>query len=59
MNLIYMAKPVYGGWVSFTVHLSLKYKYPLFRITKKTEKNTRSLGYGVQYQNTNIDDLVF
>lgn len=52
-----MAKPVYGGWVSFTVHLSLKYNYPLFRITKKTEKNKRPLGYGVKYQNTNIEDI--
>ena len=58
MNLIYMAKPAYGGWVSFTVHLSLKYDYPLFKITKRTEKNKRNLGYGVKYQNTNIEDII-
>ena len=52
-----MAKPVYGGWVSFTVHLSLKYNYPLYRITKRTEKNKRNLGYGVSYQNMCIDDI--
>ena len=31
-NLIYMAKPPYGGWVSFTAHLALKKKYPLYKI---------------------------
>ena len=38
MNLFYLAKPMYGGWISFTSHLSLKYNYPLYRITKRTEK---------------------
>ena len=23
-NLLYLAKPVYGGWVTFTAHLSHK-----------------------------------
>ena len=26
-----MAKPSYGGWVSFTAHLALKKSYPLFK----------------------------
>ena len=51
-----MAKPAYGGWVSFTVHLSLKYDYPLFKITKRTEKNKRNLGYGVKYQNITTEE---
>ena len=38
MNLIYMAKPIYGGWVTFTAHLSKKKDYPIYKITKKTEK---------------------
>ena len=25
INLVYMAKPIYGGWVTFTAHLGLKY----------------------------------
>ena len=58
MNLVYMARPVYGGWVTMTAHLSLTYDYPLFKITKRTEKNKRDYGYGVKYQNTNIDDLI-
>ena len=40
-NLVYMAKPVYGGWVSFTAHLSNKYKNPLYKIGKRNEKKTR------------------
>ena len=57
-NLVYMAKPIYGGWVSFTAHLAKKKDYPLFRISNKTESKTRDYGYGVEYQNLNIDDLV-
>ena len=30
-NLVYMAKPPYGGWVSFTAHLALKCDYPLLK----------------------------
>ena len=58
MNLIYMAKPIYGGWVTFTAHLCLKYKCELFKIGKKTEKNKRKYGYDVQYQNVKIDELI-
>jgi hypothetical protein len=35
-NLLYLAKPVYGGWVTFTAHLSKKYSWPIYKITKKT-----------------------
>ena len=62
MNLIYMAKPTYGGWVSFTSHLSLKYNYKLYKIAKKTEKlktgepRLRNFGYGVYYQNISLED---
>ena len=57
-NLVYMAKPIYGGWVSFTAHLSLKKKYPLYRISNKSEQKKRPYGYSVEYQNKSIDDLV-
>ena len=57
-NLVYMAKPVYGGWVSFTSHLALKKKYSLYRISNKTESKERPYGYGVSYRNLSIDDLV-
>ena len=58
MNLVYMARPVYGGWVTMTAHLSLDKNYPLYEISKKSEKNKRNFGYGVEYQNMNIDELV-
>ena len=32
VNLIYMAKPRFGGWVTFTAHLSQKYNYKLYKI---------------------------
>lgn len=62
MNLIYMARPVYGGWVSFTAHLALKQKFPLFKIGSRTEgtetePKMRDFGYGVQYQNRAPSDL--
>ena len=44
-NLVYMAKPIYGGWVSYTAHISLKYDYPIHKIGKRTEKNMRDFGY--------------
>ena len=57
-NLVYMAKPVYGGWVSFTSHLALKKNYSLYKISNKTESKERAYGYGVSYRNLSIDDLV-
>ena len=58
MNLIYMAKPIYGGWVTFTSHLSLKNNCELYKIGKRTEKRKRDYGYGVSYQNLGIDDIL-
>ena len=58
INLVYMARPIYGGWVSFTSHLCLKYNCDLYKIGKRTEKNKRDYGYGVKYQNMNINDLI-
>lgn len=58
-----MAKPSYGGWVSFTVHLSKKFKYNLYKIGKRTEINKngtsrlRNFGYDVTYQNISPQDI--
>jgi hypothetical protein len=54
--LFYLAKPRYGGWVTFTTHLynSLKllgYNVNLFKITKKFEQNQRHFNQNVFYQN--------
>ena len=56
-NLIYMAKPIYGGWVTFTAHLSLKTDSNIFKISKKNENCKRSYGYGTFYQNKTIEDI--
>ena len=51
IHLVYCARPIYGGWISFTAHLSLKYRLPLFKIGNKTESKAREFGYGVPYLN--------
>ncbi len=58
MNLVYMAKPIYGGWVTFTSHMTLKYGCDLYKVGKRSEKNKRDYGYGVKYHNLRIDDLL-
>ena len=45
INLIYMAKPIYGGWVTFTSHLTLKYNCNLYKVGKRSEKRLRDYGY--------------
>ena len=57
LNLFYMARPPYGGWVSFTAHLALKHDLPLFKVGNKTEAKQREFGYGVLYQNRSANDL--
>ena len=57
IQLIYMARPIYGGWVSFTAHMALKYSLPLYKIGSRTEEKQRDYGYGVQYQNRAPSDL--
>ena len=53
-----MAKPIYGGWVTFTAHLSIKNKFPVYKIGKRSEKSNRKYGYGVMYKNLNIEDIL-
>ena len=45
MNLLYLAKPVYGGWVTFTAHLSHKHNAPIYKIGKRNETFKRDYGY--------------
>ena len=49
--VLYLAKPIYGGWVSFTAHLSLKTGFPVFKLSNRTETHQRPFGYGVMYRN--------
>lgn len=57
-SLFYLANPNYGGWITFTAHLSLKHNLPIYKITKRTEKRLRLFGYGTMYRNLNIADIV-
>ena len=57
-NLLYLAKPVYGGWVTFTAHLSHKLKAPIHKITTRTEKNQRDFGYECGYRNISLEDAL-
>ena len=56
LSLVYLAKPIYGGWVTFTTHLVKK---PIIDFIKweNVPKKVRSFGYGVDYQNVSLDDL--
>lgn len=57
MNLIYMARPVYGGWITFTAHYSLINNYPIFKIGNRTEKTMKNFGYNVKYKLSTIEDI--
>jgi len=56
-NLVYMAKPIYGGWVTYTAHLSLTNNIPIYKIGQRTEKSKRKYGYGTNYQLLKIEDI--
>lgn len=61
--ILYLAKPSFGGWVTFTSMLSKINNQPVIKITKRTEftkgkPKYRDYGYGVSYRNMNIDDVI-
>ena len=56
-NLFYLAKPIYGGWISFTAHLSLKHDLPIYKVGNRTETKERDYGYGTTYRNVAISDI--
>jgi hypothetical protein len=58
ISLVYLARPIYGGWVTFTVHLAKQFNYRLYKVGKRTEKKVRPFGYGVDYQNVSLEDLL-
>jgi len=58
INLLYLAKPVYGGWVTFTAHLSHKLNAPIYKIAGRNETFKREYGYERQYQNINIAECI-
>lgn len=56
-SLFYLAGPIYGGWVSFTAHLSLKHNLPVYKIGNRAEEKFRPFGYGVDYRNIALEDI--
>lgn len=62
LDIVYLAKPRYGGWATFIVYLmhSLRehdWDVRLFRVTKTNEGKDRDFGYGITYQNINTDSF--
>ena len=57
-NLLYLAKPVYGGWVTFTSHLSHKLDAPIYKIAGRNETFDRDYGYERKYRNKSIGEII-
>jgi hypothetical protein len=57
-NLLYLAKPVYGGWVTFTAHLSHKLNSPIYKIAQRNETSDRDYGYECKYRNQSIGEII-
>ena len=57
-NLLYLAKPVYGGWVTFTSHLSHRHDAPIYKISKRNETFQRDFGYECKYRNMSIGEII-
>ena len=58
LSLFIQLKPSYGGWVSFTAHLTHLTQSSIFKIIKRTEKRTRAFGYGCNYRNITTTDFL-
>ncbi len=52
IEIVYLANPIYGGWVTYTAHLAhvLK-KKSVLKSTQRLGKNASPFGYGIFYQN--------
>ena len=57
-NLLYLAKPIYGGWVTFTAHLSHKLNAPIYKIAGRNETFDRDYGYECKYRNQSIGEII-
>ena len=61
--LFYLAKPKYGGWVTFTTHLLNSFKelnipVYLFKVGNKTESKQRHFNDNVFYQNVDLPTAI-
>jgi len=62
IDLLYLADPSYGGWVTFTAHLihqliSNGNTVRLFKIKETKNHNSHYFGYGVYYSNINANQI--
>jgi hypothetical protein len=57
LYLLYLARPKYGGWVTFTTQLAKINDIHITKITKRGEKKKRDFGYGVKYINRPLSQL--
>ena len=73
MNLLYLSRSRYGGWVTFTTHLyhglvgkapsvheemSMSDNHEVIRVTTRTEKTYRNMGNYVPYRNMCEEDVL-
>ncbi len=61
--IAYLAKPRYGGWVTFTAHLhrglrDAGYEPILVKVGNRTEKQLRNFGRKIHYRNLSATDLL-
>jgi len=60
INLFHLSSNVYGGWVTFTYHLTkslemIGEEVRLFKVGNRFEETERNFGYGLTYQNVDIN----
>ena len=68
MQLLYLAKPIYGGWVTFSANLAKINNTFIVKLGKRTETTRdinkikipkfREYGYGIKYRNFLLSDLL-
>ena len=59
-NLLYLAKPVYGGWITYASHLLLRdyqNKNLIYKVGNKLENKARPFGFGTFYRNIPAESL--
>jgi|LWDU01.1.fsa_nt_gi hypothetical protein len=58
VNMFYLAKPTFGGWVTGTCHLMHNINQKVvYKIGSRVENKLRDFGYGIKYQNVTPEAL--
>ena len=64
LNLVYLSGNTTGGWVTYCAHLCYGLsmlpdaEFKIVKIGNRTESKGRSFGYGLQYRNMTLEDVV-